>query len=334
MDTLEKRPTILVIDDEPIVHLTLESLLSGLDVRLVMAEGGLRGLELASTVDPDLVLLDVIMSGMDGFEVCRRIRANPGLAGLPVIMITALDDRRSRLEGLRAGADDFLTKPFDSFELMARVQTLTRISRYRSIVEQRRKFEILQAELLVSYRQTLEGWAEALELRSKETSGHARRIMGESVEFAKAIGISEEKELDAAGMGALLHDIGTLAVPDSILFKQGKLSEEDWVIMRQHPGYAYKWLSPIGCFEAALQVPYCHHEKWDGSGYPRGLKGSEIPLSARLFAIIDVWDAMSSRRPYRGPLPKAEVLAYIGKESGRHFDPELSTAFLKLQEKV
>ena len=104
--------------------------------------------------------------------------------------------------------------------------------------------------------------------------------------------------------------------------------------MRQHPGNAYTWLSPMGCFEEALQVPYCHHEKWDGSGHPRGLKGSEIPLSARLFAIIDVWDAMSSERPYRGPLPKTEVLAYIGKESGRHFDPELSTAFLKLQEEV
>jgi putative two-component system response regulator len=327
---MDARPTILIIDDEAIVRFTLENLLSGVDAQLIMAENGERGLELAAT-KPDLVLLDVMMPGMDGFEVCRRIRENPTLAELPIIMITALDDRPSRLKGLRAGVDDFLNKPFDGLELLARVQTILRLNRYRSIVEQRKQLERLHAELLISYRKTIEGWADALDLRDKETEGHTRRVMEKSADFAKAAGISGEKELEDIRMGALLHDVGKLGVPDAILLKPGKLTDEEWVVMRKHPEYAYKWLLPIAFLKDAILVPYCHHEKWDGSGYPRGLKGLEIPLYARLFAIVDVWDALGSDRPYRGALPEAEVLAYIRKEAGSHFDPELAKIFLAMQ---
>jgi putative two-component system response regulator len=327
---MDAKPTILIIDDEAIVRFTLENLLSGVDAQLIMAENGERGLELAAT-KPDLVLLDVMMPEMDGFEVCRRIRENPALAELPIIMITALDDRASRLKGLRAGADDFLNKPFDGLELLARVQTILRLNRYRSIVEQRKQLERLHAELLISYRRTIEGWADALDLRDKETEGHTRRVMEKSADFAKAAGISGEKELEDIRMGALLHDVGKLGVPDAILLKPGKLTDEEWVVMRKHPVYAYKWLSPIAFLRDAIQVPYCHHEKWDGSGYPQGLRGLEIPLYARIFAIVDVWDALGSDRPYRAALPKAEVLAYIRKEAGSHFDPELAKIFLDMQ---
>jgi putative two-component system response regulator len=327
---MDAKPTILIIDDEAIVRFTLENLLSGVDAQLIMAENGERGLELAAT-KPDLVLLDVMMPEMDGFEVCRRIRENPALAELPIIMITALDDRASRLKGLRAGADDFLNKPFDGLELLARVQTILRLNRYRSIVEQRKQLERLHAELLISYRRTIEGWADALDLRDKETEGHTRRVMEKSADFAKAAGISGEKELEDIRMGALLHDVGKLGVPDAILLKPGKLTDEEWVVMRKHPVYAYKWLSPIAFLRGAIQVPYCHHEKWDGSGYPQGLRGLEIPLYARIFAIVDVWDALGSDRPYRAALPEAEVLAYIRKEAGSHFDPELAKIFLDMQ---
>jgi putative two-component system response regulator len=328
---MDAKPTILIIDDEPIIRLTLESFLASLDASLVIAENGEKGLELAEATRPDLVLLDVMMPGMDGFEVCRRIRANPALAEMPVIMITALDDRESRLKGLRAGADDFLNKPFDGFELLARVQTIVRLNRYRHIVEQRNELERLHQDLLISYRNTIEGWANALDLRDKETEGHTRRVAEKSVEFAKAVGIMDEEALEDVRMGALLHDVGKLGVPDAILLKPGKLTDEEWVIMRRHPENAYKWLSPIGFLAKAIEIPYCHHEKWDGSGYPRGLKGLEIPLYARLFAIVDVWDALRSDRSYRGALPEAEVLAHIQNEAGSHFEPELAKIFMGMQ---
>jgi putative two-component system response regulator len=328
---MDAKPTILIVDDEPIIRLTLESFLASLDASLVFAENGEKGLELAEATRPDLVILDVMMPGMDGFEVCRRIRANPGLAEMPVIMITALDDRESRLKGLRVGADDFLNKPFDGFELLARVQTITRLNRYRNIVEQRKELEQLHKELLISYYNTIEGWAKALDLRDKETEGHTQRVAEKSVDFAKAAGIKDERELDDIRMGALLHDVGKLGVPDAILLKPAKLTDEELLIMRRHPENAYKWLSPIGFLAKAIEIPYCHHEKWDGSGYPRGLKGTAIPLSARLFAIVDVWDALRSDRPYRDALPEAEVLAYIQKEAGKHFDPELAKIFMGMQ---
>jgi putative two-component system response regulator len=328
---MDAKSTILIVDDEPIIRLTLESFLAPLGASLVIAENGEKGLELAEATRPDLVLLDVMMPGMDGFEVCRRIRTSPALAELPVIMITALDDRESRLKGLRAGADDFLNKPFDGVELLARVQTITRLNRYRNIVEQRKELEKLHKELLISYHNTIEGWAKALDLRDKETEGHTQRVVEKSLDFAKAAGIVDERELENIRMGALLHDVGKLGVPDAILLKPGKLTDEEWVVMRKHPVYAYKWLSPIAFLRDAIQVPYCHHEKWDGSGYPQGLRGLEIPLYARIFAIVDVWDALGSDRPYRAALPEAEVLAYIRKEAGSHFDPELAKIFLDMQ---
>lgn len=324
-------PTVLIIDDSPIVRLTLEGLLSGIEIRLVEAESGEEGLALAERESPDLLLLDVMMPGMDGFEVCRRIRANPTLAELPVIMITALDDRESRIKGIKVGADDFLSKPFDGLELLARVQTIVRLNRYRRIVEQKRELERLHSELLSSYEKTIEGWADALDLRDKETEGHTQRVMNKSLEFARAAGVGEGKELEDIRIGALLHDVGKLGVPDAVLLKPGKLSEEEWAVMRKHPQYAYEWLSPISFLKEAVLIPYCHHERWDGKGYPRGLKGEEIPFGARLFSIVDVWDALGSDRPYRKALLPQEVLAYLREGAGSQFDPKLVELFLTLE---
>jgi putative two-component system response regulator len=330
---MDSVPKILIIDDNPIVRDTLESLLASLDAEVLMAEDGERGLALAQEGRPDVILLDVMMPGIDGFEVCQRVRATPGLAEVPVVMITALDDRESRLKGLRAGADDFLAKPFDGIELLARIQTITRLNRYRHLVEQRNQLQALHNELLVSYLRTIEGWTKALDLRDKETEGHTERVTQKSIEFGKAIGIADERELEDMRMGALLHDIGKLGVPDAILLKPGKLTDEEWEIMRRHPSYAHGWLSPISFLSRAIDVPYCHHEKWDGTGYPRGLKGEEIPLHARMFAIVDVWDALCSDRPYRKAVPEPEVLDYIKANAGTHFDPALVEVFLKLQSK-
>jgi len=330
---MNTQPTILVVDDEKIIRSTLEALL-GTDYGLHFAENGIEGLALAIQTQPDIILLDVMMPKMNGFEVCRQIRANKLLAEIPIIMITALDDRASRMEGLRAGADDFIAKPFDSMELLARTQTIIRLNRYRRIVEQRNQLEELHKELLTSYHKTIEGWSNALDLRDKETEGHTQRVTQKCVEFARAVGVGEE-ELEFVRMGGLLHDVGKLGVPDAILLKPGKLTDEEWKVMRMHPVYAYQWLAPITFLRNAVDIPYCHHEKWDGSGYPRGLRGEEIPLFARLFAIVDVWDALSSDRPYRAAMSKVEVIEYIRSQSNSHFDPKLVSAFMNLiQEKA
>jgi HD-GYP domain-containing protein (c-di-GMP phosphodiesterase class II) len=182
-------------------------------------------------------------------------------------------------------------------------------------------------KLTLTYDITLEGWAKALELRDMETEGHSRRVTDITVRIARAVGMSDE-ELVHTRRGALLHDIGKMGIPDNILHKPGKLTEEEWVIMRQHPVYAYNLLNPIEYLRPALDIPYCHHEKWDGTGYPRGLKGEEIPLAARIFAIVDVWDALLSDRPYRKGWIEEKVLAYIQENAGSHFDPELVKIFI------
>jgi putative nucleotidyltransferase with HDIG domain len=200
-------------------------------------------------------------------------------------------------------------------------------------VESASLFENLQRsnmELTLAYDATIEGWSRALDLRDKETEGHTQRVTEMALELAKKMGMSDSEKLDLR-RGALLHDIGKMGVPDSILLKPGPLSENEMEIMQQHPLYAYQMLSPISYLKHALEIPYCHHEKWDGSGYPRGLKGNEIPLSARVFAVVDVFDALTSDRPYRKSWSREDVYRYIKEQAGRHFDPQVVKIFLETQ---
>jgi PAS domain S-box-containing protein len=193
-------------------------------------------------------------------------------------------------------------------------------------------FENLQAsntELMLAYDATIEGWSRALDLRDQETEGHTQRVTSMTMELARAMGIPES-EMVHIRRGGLLHDMGKLGIPDAILLKPGALTEEEWNLMRKHPQYAYDMLSPIGFLRPALEIPYCHHEKWDGTGYPRGLKGEQIPIAARVFAVIDVWDALCSDRPYRPAWPREKALEHIKSLSGIHFDPRVVEAFLKL----
>jgi putative nucleotidyltransferase with HDIG domain len=186
-------------------------------------------------------------------------------------------------------------------------------------------FESLQhsnSDLFLAYDATIEGWSHALDLRDKETEGHTQRVTEMTVELARAFGLSEV-ELVQVRWGALLHDIGKMGVPDGILLKPEPLTDEEWVAMKKHPTFAYELLSPIGYLRNAIDIPYCHHEKWDGSGYPQGLKGTQIPLVARIFAVVDVWDALNSDRPYRAAWPEAKVLDHIRSLSGTHFDPQV-----------
>jgi putative nucleotidyltransferase with HDIG domain len=186
-----------------------------------------------------------------------------------------------------------------------------------------------QKELLEAYDNTLEGWAKALELRDKETEGHSQRVIELTIQLAAEMGIHGET-LANVRRGALLHDIGKMGVPDAILHKKGRLTEEEMNIVRNHPKFAYDMLKEIDYLQAALEIPFCHHEKWDGTGYPRGLKGEEIPIAARIFAIVDVWDAMTSDRPYRKAIPREEVLSYLTDQRGQYFDPNVADVFIRI----
>ncbi len=184
------------------------------------------------------------------------------------------------------------------------------------------------AELRMAYDETIEGWSHAMDLRDEETEGHTQRVTELTLQLAGRMGFSIE-ELDDVRRGALLHDIGKIGVPDAVLLKPGPLTDEEWMIMRRHPQFAYDMLAPIAYLRKAVDIPYCHHEKWDGTGYPRGLKGEQIPWAARIFAVVDVWDAITSDRPYRKAWSRRKALAYIRGQSGKHFDPKVVEIFLK-----
>ena len=327
--TITQPSTILIADDEANARDVLEDLLGAEGYNLIFAADGEQALQKAAAYKPDLILLDVMMPGMDGFEVCRRLRADENLRQVPIVMVTTLDDRDSRLRGIEAGADDFLAKPYDRIELRLRARTITRLNRYRHLLEQKEQLEQAHNDLLKAYDDTLEGWAHALDLRDKETKDHTRRVTELSVQLAQVIGV-DGSALIHFRRGALLHDIGKIGILDAILHKPGKLDDAEWQMMRQHPTYAYEMLAPIIYLYPALDIPFCHHERWDGTGYPRGLKGTEIPLAARIFAIIDVWDALTNDRPYRKAMSREEALGYIREQSGKHFDPQVVEAFLKL----
>jgi putative nucleotidyltransferase with HDIG domain len=180
----------------------------------------------------------------------------------------------------------------------------------------------------MAYDETIEGWSHAMDLRDEETEGHSRRVTELTLKLAGSLGCSPE-ELMQIRRGSLLHDIGKLGVPDHILRKAGPLTDDEWQIMRQHPKLAYDMLASITYLHQALDIPYCHHEKWDGSGYPRGIKETQIPLAARIFAVVDVWDALTSDRPYRKAWTREKALAHIREQSGKHFDPTLVELFVR-----
>ncbi|MEI6778166.1 MAG: HD domain-containing phosphohydrolase [Chloroflexales bacterium] len=318
--------TLLIVDDQSRGREVLASVLAPEGYRLIFAANGIEAINAAQNVIPDLVLLDVMMPDMDGFEVCRRLRADPDLALVPIFLVTALDDQASLLRGIDAGADDFVTKPFNRAELRARVRTITRLNRFRTLLDER---EQAAADVTRAYDATLEGWSRALDLRDHETEGHSRRVTEMTVRLARAMNI-EESQIEHIRRGALLHDIGKMGVPDAVLLKPGPLNDEEWVIMRRHPTMAYELLLPITYLHDALDIPWCHHEKWDGTGYPRGLVGEEIPLAARMFAIVDVWDALSNDRPYRKAWQPDVVYHHLVSLTGTHFDPTVTEVFLNV----
>ncbi len=330
---LSQPSTILIVDDNNDIRKMLGMLLAKNHHKLIFAHDGPSALRHASATRPDLILLDIMLPGMDGFQVCHLIRADLTLGEVPIVIITSAGDREARLKGFQAGADDFITKPFDIVELEARIQTITQLNRYRRLLFERSRSEaqlqLFHAELMSAYDETIEGWAHALELRDHETEGHCRRVTALALKLATALNYPEEGLIHLQ-RGALLHDIGKIGVPDSILHKPGPLNAQERAELEMHPFYAYKLLYPIQYLQPALDIPHYHHERWDGNGYPAKLKGIQIPLAARIFAVVDVYDALRSDRPYRKGWSEDEVLAYLESQAGQHFDAEVVARFLKL----
>ncbi|MFQ5777751.1 MAG: HD domain-containing phosphohydrolase [Terriglobia bacterium] len=308
--------TVLVVDDDEAVRSLLAELLQGDGYEVVTAGNGQAALEEFARRRPDLVLLDVVLPGLDGFEVCRRLKANTETRLTPVVLTTGLSATEDRVRGIEAGADDFLSKPLNRSELFARVRSLLSLKAYTD--------ELERAEsVLFALARSIEG-------RDPRTEGHCERLSEYSTRLGEQIGLPPE-ELTALCRAGVVHDIGKVAVPDAILLKSGPLTPEDWKIMRQHPVVGESICAPLKSFRLVLPIIRHHHEKYDGSGYPDGLRGEEIPLTARVLQIVDVYDALTTERPYKRAWSPAEALETIEQEVRKGWwDPHLLVELRRL----
>ncbi len=316
---------ILIADDALIDRELFGSFLAKEGHEISYAETGAQALKQASLTIPDLILLDVVMPDMNGLDACRHLRLDPLLAEIPIILMTGKELHDDRLKGLEAGADDVLFKPVNMHELRARVKNIMRLNRYRKLVQERTTHESTRADREASYVSVLEGWARALELRGIEPEGHIQRVTRMTLRLARALHASEHALLSIR-WGVLLHDSGKCGVPDHILKKKDP-TEKERETLRKHPEYAYDLFCNTDALQAAIEIPYCHHERWDGSGYPRGLKAEAIPLAARIFAVADAWDILTSEPPCGKGWSKEFARQQIVEQAGKRFDPAVVKAF-------
>ena len=329
MIDLRHRQTVLIADDVPenieILAATLES-----DYQIKVATNGEKVLQIVySDTPPDLILLDIMMPGLSGHEVCRRIKANPDRRKIPVIFVTTMctvDDERL---GLDIGAVDYITKPISPPIVQARVRT--HLALYDQARELERMVHQRTSELLNSRQQIIRRLGRAAEFKDNETGNHVIRMAHYSRLIAEAAGMGPAAQ-DILLQTAPMHDIGKIGIPDSILLKPGRLTPEEWEVMKQHPvmGADIVGQHDDDLLKTARTIALTHHEKWDGTGYPQGLKGDDIPLVGRIVAVADVFDALISLRPYKPAFPVEEAMGYMTQQAGRHFDPNLIPAFLKV----
>jgi putative two-component system response regulator len=307
---------ILIVDDETGARAALEFLLrrEGFEVR--DAADGPAAIQECATFRPDLILLDIVMPGMDGLEVCRRIKATPETRLTPVVLITGLTGTEDRIMGINAGADDFLSKPIDLNELLARTRSLLRLKQYTD--------ELENAEAV------LFSLAHSIEARDPYTHGHCERLAEMSARMGERLGVTEE-QIKALRRAGVVHDIGKVAVADSILLKPGPLTADETKIMQKHPVVGERICAPLKTFRLVLPIIRHHHEKHDGTGYPDGLQGEEIPLTARILQLSDVYDALTTDRPYKVAFTPEVALDLMEEEAERGWwDRELFEAFREL----
>jgi len=341
---------ILIVDDERF-HLNVMADLLGDEYKIIVAKSGERALKIAaSETPPDLILLDVLMPEMDGYEVCRQLKANGITQHIPVMFLTVKGDVADETHGLSLGAVDYITKPFSPPIVKARVKTHLALTQALSALEEQneclehaveeRTLEVVRTQDVAIYC-----LASLAETRDNETGNHLRRTqyyvkaLAEKLkthpEFAPTL---TDEAITLIYKSAPLHDIGKVGVPDRVLLKPGKLGSEEWQEMLKHPTHgrdainrAEKDLGSTSFLNFAREIVYTHHEKWDGSGYPRGIKGDEIPISGRLMALSDVYDALISKRVYKPPFSHEKAVGIIVKGRGTHFDPDVVDAFLEIE---
>lgn len=306
---------ILVVDDEPSIVDVLTRFLTREGYSVVTAANGREALDRVQAEQPDLILLDVTMPEIDGFTVCQRLKEDERTALIPITMLTGLDDREHRTRGIEAGADDFLTKPFEQSILRARIRSQLRLKHLTDQLEHTERVIFMLAA--------------AVEAKDAYTEGHLRRLRAYSERLALAFGL-DPKEVRAVRYGGILHDIGKIGVDEAIIRKPGPLTPEETIQMRRHPEIGAQIISQMRFARDVAPIISAHHEYWDGSGYPRGLKGEDIPIGARIITIVDAYDAMTTDRPYRAALGLDEAVRRLHAGRGTQFEPEMLDVFLDL----
>lgn len=321
--------TILVVDDTPENIDVLAGILKA-DYKIRAARNGAMALKIANMVpQPDLILLDIMMPGIDGYEVCRQLKAALNTRQIPVIFVTAKISPADELEGLSLGAVDYITKPVSPPVVKQRVQT--HLALYDQNRELDSKVKAQTKEIHATQLKIIQRLGRAAEYKDNETGMHVIRMSQYSHILALAMGMTEA-DADLLMSAAPMHDIGKIGIPDRVLQKPGKLDAEEWIIMQTHAAIGEQILGDSGSselLELARTVAISHHEKWDGSGYPNGLKGDQIPLAGRVVAIADVFDALTSERPYKKAWSIDDAVGLLEAEAGKHFDPNLVPLFIK-----
>ncbi len=310
------RPTILVVEDDANIREVLSGLLGALGYRLLMAVSAEQALDALNVVRPDLVLTDVHLGAMNGIELCARLKADPRYELMPVVILTSVTDLQARVAGLAAGADDFFTKPVEFVELRTRLAALLRV-----------KMLLGQLERAESVITTL---ALTIEARDPYTLGHCDRLSRYAVAVGEALGLDHEM-IRALRLGGYLHDLGKIAVPDGILLKPGPLDPIEQERIRAHAGAGSDLVIGLHSMDLVRPIMRHHHERWDGSGYPDGLKGEAIPLGARIISVVDVFDALHTDRPYKAALPRPEAVSLLLRETeAGYWDPKVVETFLDI----
>jgi putative nucleotidyltransferase with HDIG domain len=335
---------ILVVDDEETIREIVSSMLAGAHFQTRQAASGVEAMSLLESGEEfDLVLSDLMMAEMDGIALLER--AKEKYPDVPVVMVTAVHDIQVALQALRNGAYDYLLKPFEREQLLATVRRALenrRLKRendaYRTNLEalvaaRTQQWKAALSELERSYDITLEALGDALDQKDRETENHSKRVTAFTIAIAQKMGLSKE-DIRVIARGAFLHDIGKMAIPEKILTKPGKLTPDELDVMKEHAWYGYKIVKKIPFLSEAAEIVYSHQERFDGTGYPRRLKGEEIPLGARIFSIADTFDAITSDRPYRPKQSDDAARKEIELWSGRQFDPRLVEVFLSMPDNI
>ena len=337
----EKQPSILVVDDTPENIDVLRGVL-GPHYIVKVATNGALALKIAAAAPPDLILLDVMMPEMDGYEVCRRLKEDEATRAIPVIFVTAKSDTNDETRGFELGAADYIAKPVSPPVVLARVRTHLSLrdqtrhleslvqKRTRALERRTEELEAKEAELRETRVEIIRQLGRAAEHRDNETGMHVIRIGYMSRVLGRAVGMEEERA-EMLMHASMMHDIGKIGVPDHILLKPGKLTDEEFAEIKRHPeiGAGIIGDHPHALLRMSRAIAESHHEKWNGGGYPKGLAGEAIPLEARIVALVDVFDALLSERPYKKAWSNEEAIDLIREERGRHFDPELTDLFLE-----